>query len=257
MPNPSADKGRYGPTLDALPLLAWVAGPDGSLEYLNSRCREYAGLPLDELLGWDWEWVVHPADLPGSLAAWTEAVRTGTPLRVEQRLRRADSQFRWFVAQAVPVRDAAGVVVRWFGTCTDIDDVKRAEGRLRVTQSLFRALVERNEDGFALVEPDRKVRYVSPAVARLLGHIPEVVAGTVACDWVHPADREELSAWLTDLLDSPGERVGLHARFRCRDGSYSRLRVRGVNLIPDPDVRAVAVTFWEAPECQDVREQER
>src|SRR4051812_14703010 len=108
MPRNPTDPGRYAPALDALPVLAWVARADGSLEYLNRRCLDYAGLALDDLLGWDWGWVVHPADLPDNLVAWNAALQAGTPFAVEQRFRRADGRFRWFATRAEPVRDAGG-----------------------------------------------------------------------------------------------------------------------------------------------------
>src|SRR5512140_3317794 len=90
--------------LDALPQLVWVAGPDGTLEYLNRRCADYSGLPIDDLLGWDWGWIVHPADLARTLDVWATSVRDGTPHEVEFRLRRRDGQYRWFLVRGEPVR---------------------------------------------------------------------------------------------------------------------------------------------------------
>jgi PAS domain S-box-containing protein len=244
-PDPDGPK-WYAPTLDALPHMAWVAAADGAVEYANRRCRDYAGLPLDDLLGWDWGWVVHPSDLPRTLDAWAEAIRTGGGYSVEYRLRRSDGLFRWHLGRAVPVRGPDGQVLRWFGTCTDIEAQKLAEDGLRAAGSLLRALVERSEEGYALLAADRTVRYISPAVSRILGSPPEEFVGQDAWEWVHPDDRAGLSGWLEDLLGRPGERAGAVARVRHRDGSYRRLAGRGTNLLPDPDVRAVAVTFWEA-----------
>ncbi|MDB5306555.1 MAG: lov [Gemmataceae bacterium] len=243
-----ADSGRYGPVLDALPDLAWVAAPDGTVEYMNRQCRSYFGLPLDDLLGWDWEWVVHPADLSCTLAAWTTSVREFGPYAVEYRLRRHDGEYRWHLGRACPLRGPAGDVVRWFGTCIDVDNSKRTENALLVTRAQFRALVERSDDGFALVGADRVVRYASAGAGRILGHIPEVVVGTRVCDWVHPDDRAKLSGWLEFLLATPGMRSAVEARLRYRDGSHRRVEVRATNLLPDPDVRAAAFAFREVPE---------
>jgi PAS domain S-box-containing protein len=245
-PVPPDDPGRYEPTLDALPDLAWLAGPDGAAEYVNARCREFFGVPLDDLLGWDWGWVVHPSDLHRTLTAWGASVRTGGPFQVEYRLRRANGEYRWFAGRARPVRDRGGHVLRWVGTCTEIDDRKHAEDALREARCLVRALVERGEQGFALLGADRVARYASPAVARILGFAPEEFIGADVWDWAHPDDRAGLSGWLGYLLANPGERLGVSARFRDRSGSYRRLTVRGTSLLPDPDVRAVAVSFWEA-----------
>jgi PAS domain S-box-containing protein len=232
--------------LDAMPQLGWMASPDGTLEYLNRRAAEYAGLAVDDLLGWDWGWVVHPDDLPGTLAAWTRSVQTGAPHEVEFRLRRHDGRFRWFLTRAEPTRDADGRVTRWFGTCTDIDDRKRAEFALRATAGLFRAFVERSDLGFALLTPDRTVTYASPGAGRLLGRPPGAVVGTPARLWVHPDDLDALGRVLDEASDRPGEAVKLAARVRQPEGTYLAVRGWAANLLPDPDVRAVAVTFWDA-----------
>ena len=231
--------------LDALPHLVWLAGPDGTVEYLNRRCAEYAGLAVDDLLGWDWGWVMHPEDLPGTLAAWSEAVRAGTLHEIEYRLRRHDGQYRWFLTRAEPLRDADGRIIRWYGTCTDIDDHKRAEAELRAVRGLFRALVERSELGFALVGADRAVRYVSPAVGRLLGRPPGVFTGTDALDWVHPDDRAAALAALAEVMARPGGHVVVSVRLRHADGSFRGVEATGTNLLPDPDVRAISVTLQE------------
>jgi PAS domain S-box-containing protein len=236
----------YAHALDALPQLIWVAAPDGTLEYLNRRCADYSGLPIDDLLGWDWGWVVHPADLPATLGAWNRSLRDGTPHEVEFRLRRRDGEYRWFLARAEPARDADGAVVRWFGTCTDIDAARRAADRLRGVRLLFRGLVERSHDGEVLVGPDGTVRYANPAAARLLGFAADELTGTDLWGSLHPDDRTPLGAWFERVLASPGRRLATAARFALRDGTARRVEVLAVNLLPDPDVRAVAVRLRAA-----------
>lgn len=227
--------------IDALPHIVWVAGPDGAVEYVNRRAAEFAGLPLDDLLGWDWGWVIHPADLPETLAAWDRSVRTGVPFEVEYRIRRADGEYRWFLVKAEPVRAADGRVVRWFGTCTDVDESRRVADELRQVRALFRALVERSEDGAALVGPDGAVRYANPATERLLGFPPEELAGTDLWGSVHPHDRAEVGRWLERVVASPGLRLAVTVRFARPGGRPRWVEVLGTNLMPDPDVRAIAV----------------
>jgi PAS domain S-box-containing protein len=222
-----------------------VAGKDGAIEYLNRRCWEYTGLPVDDLLGWDWGWIVHPEDLPKTLTIWNESIRTGTPPDIEFRLRRHDGHYRWFVTRGNPLRDADGKIVRWYGTCTDIDDLKKTQAGLRNTEKLFRALVERSEIGFALIGMDRTVRYVSPAGARVMGHQLEDVLGIDGATHVHPEDQAKLFAWFDNHLANPGERQKATIRFLHKDGSYRKLMIWSSNLIPDPDVRAIALLFWE------------
>lgn len=229
--------------LDALPQLVWVADPDGAVTYINQRTSEYTGLPADDLLGWDWGWVVHPDDLPPTLDRWTAAVRGRRAFHAEHRLRRADGQYRWFLSRGEASVDAGGRVVGWVGTSTDIDDGHRVGDAARDDRRLVRAFVERGPGGYALVGADRVVRYASPWVAAHLGRPPGVLAGSDARDWVHRDDRPRLAAAVEDLLGRPGERVGAGARLRHSDGSYRRVRLGATNLLPDPDVRAVAVVI--------------
>ncbi|QDU20552.1 PAS domain-containing protein [Urbifossiella limnaea] len=232
--------------LDALPQLVWVAGPDGNVEYINRRCAEYTGVPADDLLGWDWGWVIHPEDLTDTLARWTAAVRDSRALFAEHRFRRADGQYRWFLSRGEPEFGADRRLLRWVGTCTDIDESHRAGDAAREDRRLVRAFVERGPGGYALVGADRLVRYTSPWVAAFLGRPPGVFSGTDARDWVHRDDRPRLAAAVSDLLLRPGERVEADGRLLHSDGSFRRVRLRATNLLPDLDVRAVAVAIEPA-----------
>ena len=227
--------------LDALPQLVWVAGPDGTIEYLNRRCAEYSGLPLDDLLGWDWSWLVHPSDLPETLSTWAAAVRSGMPHELEHRLRRRDGQYRWFLVRAEPVRNTDGTVLHWLGTCTDVDDIRRRADGAQGAQMMFRALVERSFDGMALVGVDGAVLFANAAAARLLEFSSGDLTGTDLWGSVHPSDRNELRQWLTRVQASPGERLEIAVRFTRRAGPPRWVEVMATNLMPDPDVRALAV----------------
>ncbi len=227
--------------LDALPQLVFGASADGTMEYMNRRCAEYTGLPLDDLLGWDWAWVIHPTDLPVTMTAWGESIRTGSPRDVEHRLRRHDGTYRWFLSRAEPVRDDDGRVVRWFGTATDIDESKRLADELRAVRTLFRALVERGEDGLALVGADGTVRFANAAAVRLLDLAADELTGTDLWGSVRPADGAALRDWLDRVLSAPGQRLVAALHFTRPGRSPRHLEVSGTNLLRDPDVRAVAV----------------
>ena len=134
----SGEAGLYRLIADSVPLMIWVAKADGRLEFFNKRCYEYSGLTYDELEGWGWRAAIHAEDWERCLATWTHALRSGEPYEIQYRLRRADGAYRWHHGSALPVRDASGQVVRWFGTCTDIEDqvrdVRRLMDRLVVAQ---------------------------------------------------------------------------------------------------------------------------
>jgi PAS domain S-box-containing protein len=110
--------------IDAIPHQIWSGPPDGTLDYCNERWRSYIGLKQEELCGHGWQSMLHPSDRDRVLEAWQEAVANGTPYEREERHRGRDGTYRWFLALGVPLRDADGRIVRWYGTNTDIEVTK-------------------------------------------------------------------------------------------------------------------------------------
>lgn len=121
--------------VDALPVIVWTAGPEGSVDALNRRWRDYTGIPLDEARGEGWLRAVHPDDLAALRERWRSIVASGEPGEMETRLRRADGAYRWFLISSTPIRDAAGQVVEWCGVNTEIEDRRRAEALLAKVRS--------------------------------------------------------------------------------------------------------------------------
>src|SRR5215831_6395889 len=117
--------------IDAIPTLAWCNLTDGSNEFLNKTWHEYTGLSPENSHGWGWQAAFHPEDLPPLIEKWKAMLVSGEPGEIEARLRRHDGAYRWFLIRAEPFRDEAGKIVRWYGTSTDIEDLKRAESKLR------------------------------------------------------------------------------------------------------------------------------
>ncbi|HEX8791220.1 MAG TPA: PAS domain S-box protein [Polyangiaceae bacterium] len=116
---------------DCIPALAWYAAPDGHIPWYNRRWLEYTGKTLEEQMGWGWESVHDPADLPRVVAKWRASLASGEPWEDEFRLRRHDGHFRWFLSRATPLRDESGRIVLWFGMNVDVDDQKHASEELR------------------------------------------------------------------------------------------------------------------------------
>jgi PAS domain S-box-containing protein len=119
---------QYRLIAEAIPQIVWTARPDGWLDYYNHQWYDYTGLSAEESEGWGWQSVLHPDDLEPCLERWKDAVSSGEIYEIEYRFRRAaDGAYRWHLGRALPVRDGTGEIRKWFGTCTDIDDRKRAE----------------------------------------------------------------------------------------------------------------------------------
>ncbi|BDI30574.1 hypothetical protein CCAX7_60080 [Capsulimonas corticalis] len=113
--------------IDAIPHVAWITEPDGSVNYYNQRWYEYSGLTQQETQDWSWEAVIHPDDLKRADSVWRTAVESGVDSEVEYRLRHADGLYRWHLGRSQPVKDTAGEIKAWVGTATDIEERKQTE----------------------------------------------------------------------------------------------------------------------------------
>lgn len=125
--------------IDNLPELAWTALPDGAVDYYNQRWYDYTGTTFEQMQGWGWDKVMDPQNLAAITSRWKHSLATGEPFEMEFTLRSADGTSRWFLTRVAPVRDAAGQIVRWFGTNTDIHDMK-------ATQAMGVTLAEQSQD---------------------------------------------------------------------------------------------------------------
>jgi PAS domain S-box-containing protein len=147
---------------ESLPNLVWGARADGAFDYISKQWLEYTGVSDEEQQLWGWLEQVHAADRERVRDEWRKAVRTGTSFDSEFRIRSATGAYRWFKTRSVPIRDSSGAIVKWYGTSTDIDNLKRADDRLvRALQVI--------SDGFIGVDKAGTVQRVNPAAAALLG----------------------------------------------------------------------------------------
>jgi PAS domain S-box-containing protein len=134
---------------DVLPAIVFSAHADGSIDFVNRRWADVTGHATSAALGDAWRSLIHPDDLEHTSASWSRSLDTGDPLAVEVRLRRADGEYLWFLANAAPLRDASGEIVRWFGAIHDVELRKQIEGSLGESSAMledserkFRALAD-------------------------------------------------------------------------------------------------------------------
>lgn len=159
-----AEASEYGfrMFIENLPELAWTARPDGDIDYFNRRWYEYTGTSYEDLQGWGWERVLEPDRVAEIQERWRESLATGASFEMEFTLRGADGTPRWFLTRVAALRDPSGKIVRWFGTSTDIHDVKTAQAlsiamteQSRETERILldmRAAKERAEQRIAELE---------------------------------------------------------------------------------------------------------
>ena len=124
---------RFKQLAENMVQLAWMADADGWIFWCNQRVYDYTGATSEEMLGWAWEAVIHPEAVGRVKEIWIQALATGEPWEDKFMLRGKDGEFRWFLSRAFPLRDAAGKINRWFGTNTDITELRQVEEKLRTS----------------------------------------------------------------------------------------------------------------------------
>jgi PAS domain S-box-containing protein len=122
---------QFQTMVNAIPQLAWIARPDGSIFWYNQRWFDFTGTTLEQVDGWGWREVLDPILLPKVLESWEQSLESGEPFEMEYSLRSADGHYGWFLTRGFPLRDNAGKIVRWFGTNTDLSQKRAAEEEIR------------------------------------------------------------------------------------------------------------------------------
>ncbi len=133
---------------DSMPQMVWSTLPDGFHDYYNARWYEFTGVEPGSTDGEGWNDMFHPDDRERAWSRWQHSLDTGEPYEIEYRLKRHDGIYCWTLGRAMPVRDDSGRIVRWFGTCTDIDDLKRLD---QAKELLSQELSHRIKNIFAVV----------------------------------------------------------------------------------------------------------
>ncbi len=138
-----ASEDQFRRLADALPQIVWAARPDGFVDYFNERWYEFTGFAREQFGQQGWIGILHPDDVRRTVDTYQVCIQQERLYQIEYRFKdRATGGYRWFLGRAVPMRDERGKVVRWFGTCTDIDETKRAEQKLRFLSDASAGLAE-------------------------------------------------------------------------------------------------------------------
>ena len=212
--------------LDTIPTLASCNLPDGSNEFLNKRWHDYTGLSPQEARGRGWRAAIHPDDLQKVVDTFRALRASGEPGEIEHRLRRHDGEYRWFLFRVEPLRDELGNIIRWYGTNTDIENLKRTEEKLRQDERELRRITDAIPDTIVIQRADGTPIYANQAVLDYSGFTMEdVVASDFRARLFHPEDlerrREERQAAL-----SRGLPFEIEQRARRKDGQYRWFLIR-------------------------------
>jgi PAS domain S-box-containing protein len=216
--------------LQQLPVSAWTLNPDGTPDFVNRVWLEFAGQTLDFIRSHPEAWMtaVHPEDREMAGKTFWEGVRSGQGFAFETRSLRAEDQtYRWHLQQAVVLRDVAGKVVKFVGTTTDIDDQKRAQEKLRASESDLLKALDSIPGWVATFSPTGHADFFSRRILEYFGKTREEVIAWATNDIVHPDDLPRIAV---DFANSfiTGDPLDSELRYRRADGVYRWFQVRMV-----------------------------
>ncbi len=204
---------------DNIPTLCWIARGDGYITWYNRRWHEYCGTTPDAMEGWGWQSVHDPEELPRVLDHWRSSIATGEPFELVFPLRGADGRFRPFLTRIVPLRDATGQVVRWFGKNSEISEHIRTEAALRDTEARYRVLTEAMPQMVWSTLPDGYHDYYNAQWYAFTGVPAGSTDGEAWNGMFHPDDQERAwERWRHCL--ATGEPYEIEYRLRHHSGEY-------------------------------------
>ena len=212
--------------IDTIPTLAWCNLPDGSNEFVNQRWCDYTGLSPEEVQRVGCKVVIHPEDLPKWLDEWRTLVASGEGGEIEARLRRHDGAYRWFLIRVEPLQDESGEIVRWYGTNTDIDDLKQTEAKLREDERELRRITDAIPQTIVIQDPDGTPVYANQAVLDYTGlTMEDVITSDFRARIFHPEDLERLREERRAAL-ARGLPFEIEQRALRKDGQYRWFLIR-------------------------------
>ena len=217
-----ASEARFRELFHAVPALLWTIDPDGSVTDCNGAWCEFTGLTRAQSLGIGWMEALHPDDRATTRAAVTDALARGALYQVEQRLRRTDGEYRWFLTRGTPVRDATGRIVRWHGANVDISERKQAEAALQESERRFRALVDSAPVGVFLTDANGQSVYQNPVADEIMGMSIGQARGLGWQAAIAPEDRELLAREWQGAVKT-GKTFRTEASLTMADGTRKRV----------------------------------
>jgi formate hydrogenlyase transcriptional activator len=244
---------RLRTILDTMPTQAWCLRPDGTLNYLNQRWHDYTGISREAAYRMTTDdtveatdvvrAIMHPDDAPAARTKWREEILPyGEAGEFEARLRRHDGEYRWFMIRVEPLLDEQGNVAQWYGTNTDIEDLKRAEAKLRDDEQELRRIVDAIPQTIVVLNPEGAAVHANRTMLEYTGLTSDEILGPGFYSRVyHPEDVTRLQEERRRAL-AFGAPFELEQRARRKDGQYRWFLVR---IIPVHDEQG-QVLHWYA-----------
>jgi diguanylate cyclase (GGDEF)-like protein/PAS domain S-box-containing protein len=233
-----------------------LVGIDGRFLRVNRSLCEILGYPERGLLGKTFQEITHPDDLDADLdqvrRMLVGEIRT---YQMEKRYFHKEGHVVWALLSVSLVHDEEDEPLYFVSQIQDVSERKKFEKIIVESEERFRTLVQNSSDIITILDADGTVRYVSPAVERVTGYMPEEQVGTNAFGSVHPDDMEQALNTFAEVLKSAGLHPPLEFRVTHKDGSWRYLEHVVNNLLDDPVVRGVVVNSWDLTERKALEEQ--
>ncbi len=229
---------RFQAITNSIDQMVWSTRPDGYHDFFNQRWYDYTGVPEGSTDGEGWNGIFHPDDRERAWSLWLHCLATGEPYHIEYRLRHWSGQYRWVLGRAQPVRNEQGRIIRWFGTCTDIQEIVEAREVLaRSREELEREIAARTAERDRIWQNsselmgvfgfDGRWRAINPSWTQVLGYDEQTLLSMSIVELTHPDDRARLADTIQRLAN--GERLAeFEDRLRHVDGTYRTISWTGV-----------------------------
>lgn len=222
---PGAGEDSFQALADSIDQMIWSTRPDGHHDYYNRRWYEFTGVPEGSTDGERWNAMFHPDDRERAWAVWRHSLATGDPYHIEYRLRHSSGDYRWVLGRARPVRDASGAIRRWYGSCTDVHELRLAQDKARRAEERYRLAFRATKD--AIWDCDLLTDELdwNEALQTAYGYDPETVRVTAAwwLDHIHPDDRARVDATARGAIAGDAADWTEEYRFRRADLSYAEV----------------------------------
>jgi PAS domain S-box-containing protein len=228
-----ASESQFRTLANSIPQLAWIAEPDGSVFWYNQRWYDYTGTNLEDMRGKGWQKVVHPEHLDRVVGGMGRSWSSGVSWEDTFPLQALDGGYRWFLSRAIPIQEANGRIVRWFGTNTDITDQTLTQQRLYESERRFRTMADKTPVMIWISGLDKLCTYFNKTWLDFTGRSLEHELGDGWAEGIHPDDFEHCLETYNTAFD---ERRPFTIEYRLRryDGEYRWVLDNGVPLIgPD------------------------
>ena len=225
--------------INTIPTAAWTTRPDGYCDFLNQVWLDYTGMTAEQAQGWGWAEAIHPDDRKRLVEEWQSCLASGTPVDTEARIRRFDGSYRWFLIRANPLRDESGNILKWYGTCIDIEDRKRGEEALRARELSWRQIVDNIPGLVATTGAMGEVEFLNRQTLEYFGKTSEELKNWALIGAVHPDDLPRVIEARKKSIET-GQIYEVEHRCRRADGVYRWFQVRG---LPVRDAEG-KITAW-------------